>query len=503
MSRADRSVAMTEEVAGHAHRHLLRYDGQEDLCFALWHPSRGRQRHSALIHKLLIPGPGDRTVHGNVSFNPQYFERALTQAAAEGAGLALLHSHPMGRGWQGMSPDDVTAEQGNAGAVFGATERPFVGLTLASDGAWSARFWERTAPRRYGRTYCATVRIIGERMKVHYFDRLAPPPRATRAQLRTISSWGEECQADLARLRVGLIGAGTVGGIIGEALARTGFEDVLTLDFDRIEEHNLDRLNFATRADVGKFKVDVLAAHLKQRATADRFDVDLLKAAVYEDHAFRAALDCDVLLSCVDRPWGRYVLNLIAYAHLIPVFDGGIAVRTNRLGKLAAADWRAHTATPTRPCLQCLGQYDPGLVQLEREGFLDDPKYIEGLPKDHPLKTRENVYAFALSCGSLQVLQMLAYTIAPLDMSNPGSQLYHFVGDGMAPPEFGACKPNCAFPELIALGDDCGVTPTGPRPQNIESAPVEEWGWRARLRSMLPPTPAKWLGRSFRHLSRA
>ena len=186
-------------------------------------------------------------------------------------------------------------------------------------------------------------------------------------------------------------------------------------------------------------------------------------AAVYEEEGFRATYDCDVLFSCVDRPWGRYVLNLIAYAHLIPVIDGGIEVRTNRLGKLAAADWRAHTATVGRPCLQCLGQYNPGFVPMEREGHLDDPTYIIGLPKDHPLKTRENVFAFSMSCASLQVLQMLALTIAPLDRSNPGAQRYHFVGGFMEEPTYDTCHPGCEFPQLIAYGDSCRIPVTGPR----------------------------------------
>ena len=299
---------------------------------------------------------------------------------------------------------------------------------------------------------CDTLRVVGDQLVVTFMEKLAPVPRSTEEQSRTVSAWGEESQANLARLRAGIVGAGSVGGMIAESLARTGFEDIVLIDFDRVKKHNLDRLNYATRDDIGRFKVDVLADHLRTGATAEKFNVSTVATAVYEEEGYRAALECDLLFSCVDRPWGRYVLNLIAYSHLIPVIDGGIRARCNRFGKLVAADWRAHTATIGRPCLQCLGQYDPGHVQLEREGLLDDPRYIDGLPGDHPLKARQNVFAFSMSCASLQTLQMLALVLAPLDQPNPGGQLYHFVGGFMEEPSLVVVTPNVCFPQSLLLG---------------------------------------------------
>ena len=145
----------------------------------------------------------------------------MAEAAANGAGLALMHSHPRGRGWQGMSLDDVRAEQGHAGAVFGATRKPFVGLTIAGDGSWSGRFWMRTAPRTYARHNCATVRVVGNRMKVTYLDELAPPPLQLPSRFAPYRHGVQETQRDIARLRVGLIGSGSVGGLVGDAIART------------------------------------------------------------------------------------------------------------------------------------------------------------------------------------------------------------------------------------------------------------------------------------------
>jgi hypothetical protein len=317
-------------------------------------------------------------------------------------------------------------------------------------------------------------------------DRLAPPPPFTDEQIRTVSAWGEKSQQHLARLRVGVVGGGSVGAFIAEGLARTGFEDIVVIDYDHIERKNLDRLLYATRKVIGQLKVLVLGERLKEVATARRFTVTPVEFAVYEEEGFREALDCDVLLSCVDRPWGRHVLNFIAYAHLVPVIDGGISVRKNMLDELVAADWRAHTVTVGHQCMECLGQYDSGLVQHEREGYLDDPSYIQGLRKDHPLRVSENVFAFSMACASQQFLQMLAYVLAPLGRSNPGAQLHHFVGGVMESPSWQPCHPECIFPKLVAQGDHSKLVVTGKRPVRLmlpdrSQQPIKKSVWtRAR-----------------------
>jgi molybdopterin/thiamine biosynthesis adenylyltransferase len=456
------SVALPATVHEPAINHLIREDGQEDLCFALWHPSKGRRRTTALIQRLILPLDGERHIHGNASFMAEYFERALGEAVKTKAGLAFLHSHPA-PGWQGMSRDDIVAEQGHAAAVKAATGMPFVGLTAGVDGAWSARFWEKTAPRTYKRYWCESVRVVGNKLRLLLHPDLAKAPVFRPELTRTISAWGSEVQSHLANLTVGVIGAGSVGSIVAEALARMGIGHIQLIDFDSVEIVNLDRLLFATKQDALRHrpKVDVLADTIRQSATAGNFTVEPLEWSIVEEEGFRAALDCDVLFSCVDRPLPRSVLNFIAYAHLIPVIDGGIQLRIHpTTHKLSHADWRAHTAVPTRPCLECLKQYDPGQVSSERDGLFDDPAYIAGLPHDHSLKRNENVFAFSLSDASFEVLQFLSLIVAPSGISNPGAQMYHFVTACLETDELTACKPGCLYASYVGIGDSVPITVT-------------------------------------------
>jgi len=211
-------------------------------------------------------------------------------------------------------------------------------------------------------------------------------------------------------------------------------------------------------------KVQMLSRELKKSATAFPFTVDALEYSIVEEDGFRAALDCDILFSCVDRPLARFILNFVAYAHLIPVIDGGIRAeaKKSQIGMLRA-DWRSHTVGPSRICLECLGQYKSEDVATERDGYLDDPRYIAGLPDSHFIKHNENVFAFGLSLAALEVQHFLA-----LSLRLPGElirkpQIYHFVNDTTEYDER-TCNSNCLFPSWIALGDHAPIKVTSRHP---------------------------------------
>jgi hypothetical protein len=472
------SVAMTGDIDEALASHLLREDRQEDLIFAVYQPSTGSTRTTAILVDLIHPHDGERQVHGNASFSGDYFLRAASIAAERDLGLAFLHSHPGGEGWQGMSRDDHAAESGHAGAAQRITGHPLVGLTLTGgDRTYSARRWHRhagTSTRtNWTPEHASTVRVIGEHIKVSYNGSLIPTPPPSRRSLRTVQSWGQAAHDDLIRLRIGIIGGGSVAQLVAESLARTGFVHIDILDYDLIEEHNLDRLLHATQADIGKAKVPVLVEQLRRHVVTPGAVVHGFDDSVVEPEGWKRALDCDVLFSCVDRPWPRYALNVAAYAHLIPVIDGGVAVDVRTLGDLDAAvrqvrligaEWRAHVVGPNRKCMECLGQYDPGEVGIDRAGLLDDPTYIASLPAEHHLRRGENVFAFSMACAAAEALELLRAVLGPSSIHDVGATLSHWT-TGTTDLDVDGCSASCPFPnDLFGRGDATPLDITGSHP---------------------------------------
>jgi molybdopterin-synthase adenylyltransferase len=467
------SIVMPGKLHKELVHHLVTEDFQEDLCFATYNPSTGSKRSTGIISSIILPNEGEREVHGNVEFHPAYLERAISIAVQRKEGLVFIHSHPF-PGWQGMSDPDVVAETRISPAAYGACGLPLIGMTVGTDGAWSARFWTKhPAERRvFEKQWCETVRVVGKQLSITFNDRLLKPSFDSSKQLRTISAWGKNTQEDISRLRVGIVGLGSVGSIVAEILARTGVSHFTLIDFDFVENKNLDRTLGVYETDIGKTKVSAISDAIYKSATSPNVKVEFIQYSICEEKGFLEALNCDILFSCVDRPWPRQVLNLISYAHLIPVVDGGIKVRTNKLNtKIIGADWRAHTVGNERVCLECLGQYRSEIAKLESEGYLDDPDYIEGISQKFK-EAHENVFAFSSHLASMEVLQLLNLFIAPSGVSDVGLQNYHFVSGRMDVQENRQCQEFCFFPTILAKGDSSGIQVWG-RHNKAEEARAE------------------------------
>ncbi|MGH2693332.1 MAG: HesA/MoeB/ThiF family protein [Actinomycetota bacterium] len=474
------SAAIGGRFEADLRKHLERPDGQEDLCFVTWRPSTGNRRQTALIIEPLLPQAGERHVHGNASFESVYALRAVKVAAQRQEGLAFVHSHPAGARWQPLNDLDARAEALIANLAREMTGLPLVGMTLAgSDGSWSARVWDTGSGGDVGYTSCESVRVVGEQLRLTFNDELRPRPRPQQTQQRTIHAWGEELQADLARLRVLVAGAGSVGLHIAESLARTGIEHIGVMDFDRVEFVNLDRLHGATHLDalLRRSKIDVARRILRRGATAEVRIHDLLEASVCEPAGLEALLDFDVVFSCVDRPWPRHVLNTVAYADLIPVIDGGLRLEPRPGGGMRNAYWRSQVVTAGRPCLACIGQYDPAHVQLERDGSLDSPSYVAGIPAESPLRANQNVSALSIAAASTLLTQFLSLVIAPGGMGDPGP-LRHGLATHRIEHLDVSCVDDCPYSKSVGDGDG-RLDPTAPHPAAEQVRGADRVGMRA------------------------
>lgn len=165
-----------------------------------------------------------------------------------------------------------------------------------------------------------------------------------------------------------------------------------------------------------------------------------------------------MLLSCVDRPLPRHVLNAIAFGHLIPAVDGGISARVLPDGRPLHVAWRIQTVAPGAACLVCLGALRQSDIALDRDGELDDPDYLAGLTEaERAAVVRRNVFPFGMSVAAHQVLQMVGLVTGLPRIGGAGPQIYQGYPGEMTVDRGRFCEPGCGYMALMALAPDLGA----------------------------------------------
>lgn len=128
---------------------------------------------------------------------------------------------------------------------------------------------------------------------------------------------------ELARRTVLVVGLGSVGGYLADALARQGIGRLIGVDPDAVEPENLSRTLYDV-ADIGRPKAEVLARHLLNANPSLAYEplvgtVQALGNRTLEGLIRRS----DLVVAASDDPAAQRIVNRHAYARGVPaVFVG-------------------------------------------------------------------------------------------------------------------------------------------------------------------------------------
>ena len=143
---------------------------------------------------------------------------------------------------------------------------------------------------------------------------------------RTRLLFGDAGIEKLKKSTVMVVGCGAVGSFAIEALARSGVGHLVVVDFDTVEESNINRQLFALTSTVGAAKVDVAAARV--RDINPDIAVDALNMRWDENSDVDIAPD--FVIDAIDSVESKVALYRWAHKHNVPLITSmGAASKTD------------------------------------------------------------------------------------------------------------------------------------------------------------------------------
>lgn len=240
---------------------------------------------------------------------------------------------------------------------------------------------------------------------------------------------GSEGQANLRRLRVAIVGLGGTGSVCLMQLAHLGVGHITLVDADAIEDTNVSRVLGCTTRDAGATsKVEVARRYV--RGLGFDTTVRALEGALGHEVEPHELVECDVILSCVDRHTPRALLNRLSYEALVPVIDMGSAFRVDRTGRISASAGRVVVVGPGRACLGCWGHISGQKLRIESLSPANRMAeaaegYVQGADVPQP-----SVVAFNTMLAGSAVIEMLRLVTGFAGAKQPPARLSFAFEDG-------------------------------------------------------------------------
>lgn len=391
------TLVLTKECHEQLFRHLFPGDGLEAAAILLC--ARGVGPRLRLIVRDIMLVPHNHCVRQSdfLRWPGMAIENAIDVATADEISLILLHSHP--GGFFGFSFQDNCSDQLTIPCILQAVDQLHGSAIMLPTGEMLARVYEKDMQAKE----IGLVTVAADDIRLWWSD---------GAFRKRPMAFGTESREEMNRLTAAVIGASGTGSICLEQVARMGFGRIVPVDYDRIEEKNLNRILNTGIADIGELKVDVLskaiAAH-RGPGVAMPTPTTLLD----RDAVLRVG-QADMIFCCVDSKEGRQIADLIGSSFLIPIFDVGVCIPTRRVGDdVAIFDVcaRIDYVRPGGPTLADRGVYTQESLRAEhlrrtapdqyKQEMLDG--YIKGAPEEAP-----SVIALNMRAASDLILEFVS-----------------------------------------------------------------------------------------------
>jgi molybdopterin/thiamine biosynthesis adenylyltransferase len=181
--------------------------------------------------------------------------------------------------------------------------------------------------------------------------------------VRNIDAISVEEQRKLADSRVGVVGAGGLGGQVILLLARVGIGHLVVVDHDLFDETNLNRQALSHRDAIGKPKSEQAVTTV--RSINPGVEVTPHQAKMDASNAAEILSGSDVVVDALDNVPSRFALERATKALKIPLVHGAVA----------GFEGRMMTIFPEDPGLKNLYGSEPVRVDEAKR-----PEAILGVP---------------------------------------------------------------------------------------------------------------------------
>jgi adenylyltransferase/sulfurtransferase len=136
---------------------------------------------------------------------------------------------------------------------------------------------------------------------------LTKEEQARYSRMISLPEMGEESLIKLKQSKVLVIGAGGLGSVTIPSLAAAGVGNLGIVEFDKVEESNLQRQLLYTPSDIGKEKIHI--AKTKAEQLNPNIEISIYKGQFNQTNSKDLVSAFDLILDCTDNLPTRFLIN--------------------------------------------------------------------------------------------------------------------------------------------------------------------------------------------------